>query len=203
MWKADGVSVDNLTVCNFLAGDSRRGQRDLVERRRRLGKIGMHGYSGQLPHRDVDLLRRPRHTAAQYGIFSSNSAGPAKWTTTYASNFNDSGMYVGACLQVCNVTIDHAWMEYNALGYSGTNSGGAIVIQNSEFDHNQDGLDTNTQIAGDPPRAAERRLPGQRHQPDHAHALVLGVPAQQRARQQQPERARRGQRERRARSAPA
>ncbi len=33
-------------------------------------------------------------------------------------------MYVGACLQQCDITIDHAWMEYNALGYSGTNSGG-------------------------------------------------------------------------------
>ncbi len=64
---------------------------------------------------------------------------------------NDSGMYVGACKQLCEVTIDHARMENNALGYSGTNSGGAIVIENSEFDHNEDGLDTNTQIAGDPP----------------------------------------------------
>ena len=64
---------------------------------------------------------------------------------------NDSGMYVGACLQLCDVTIDHAWMENNALGYSGTNSGGAIVIENSQFDNNEDGVDTNTQIAGDPP----------------------------------------------------
>jgi len=63
---------------------------------------------------------------------------------------NDSGAYVGACQQ-CDVTIDHSWFQYNALGYSGTNSGGTIVIQNSEFDHNQDGLDTNTSVSGDPP----------------------------------------------------
>jgi hypothetical protein len=49
------------------------------------------------------------------------------------------------------MTIDHAWMEYNALGYSGTNSGGSIVVEHSQFDNNQDGFDTNTQIAGDPP----------------------------------------------------
>jgi hypothetical protein len=42
-------------------------------------------------------------------------------------------------------------MEYDALGYSGTNSGGAVEIENSQFDNNQDGLDTNTQIDGDPP----------------------------------------------------
>ena len=53
-------------------------------------------------------------------------------------------MYVGACKQLCNITISHAWMEYNALGYSGTNSGGAIVITHSMFDNNQDGFDTNT-----------------------------------------------------------
>jgi hypothetical protein len=49
------------------------------------------------------------------------------------------------------MTIDHAWMEYSALGYSGTNSGGSIVIENSQFDNNKDGFDTNTQINGDPP----------------------------------------------------
>ena len=73
---------------------------------------------------------------------------------------NDSGMYVGACLQRCDVTIDHAHMENNALGYSGTNSGGAVVIENSEFDHNEDGVDTNTQIGGDPPAPQNGACPG-------------------------------------------
>jgi hypothetical protein len=73
---------------------------------------------------------------------------------------NDSGAYVGACQQQCNVTIDHSWFEYNALGYSGTNSGGTVVIQNSEFDHNQDGLDTNTAVNGDPPPPQDGRCPG-------------------------------------------
>jgi hypothetical protein len=60
-------------------------------------------------------------------------------------------MYVGACQQLCDITISNAWMENNALGYSGTNSGGAIVIEHSKFDNNQDGLDTNTQIGSDAP----------------------------------------------------
>ena len=37
------------------------------------------------------------------------------------------------------------------VGCSGTKSGGAVVIENSQFDNNEDGVDTNTQIAGDPP----------------------------------------------------
>jgi hypothetical protein len=50
-------------------------------------------------------------------------------------------------------------MENNALGYSGTNSGGTIVIENSQFDGNQDGLDTNTAVIGDPPAPQDGRCP--------------------------------------------
>jgi hypothetical protein len=64
-----------------------------------------------------------RPSAQDHGIFASNSAGPARWNQLYASNMNDSGTYVGACLRQCDVTMDHMWMENNSLGYSGTNSG--------------------------------------------------------------------------------
>jgi hypothetical protein len=62
-------------------------------------------------------------------------------------------------------------MEYNALGYSGTNSGGAIVIENSQFDNNQDGLDTNTQIGGDPPAPQNGACPDNGTSPiTHTHS---------------------------------
>jgi hypothetical protein len=102
---------------------------------------------------------------ATYGIFANSAAGPAGWNQVYASNFNDSGMYVGACQQVCDITIDHAWMEYDALGYSGTNSGGAVVVEHSQFDNNEDGFDTNTQIAGDPPPPQNGDCPGGKKSP--------------------------------------
>jgi len=51
------------------------------------------------------------------------------------------------------------WMENNALGYSGTSSCGNIVIENSQFDGNQDGLDTNTAVIGDPPAPQDGRCP--------------------------------------------
>jgi hypothetical protein len=150
VWQANGVSIDNLTVCNFLAGTGPSGNEIWWNGGAGSGTIGLHRYSGSYLTATSTFFGT-ENTAAQYGIFSSNASGPAAWTTTYASNFNDSGMYVGACLQVCDITIDRAWMEYSALGYSGTNSGGAIVIKNSQFDNNKDGLDTNTQIGGDPP----------------------------------------------------
>src|SRR6202022_3018836 len=41
--------------------------------------------------------------------------------------------------------------QYSALGYSGSNSGGQLVIKNSEFDQNKDGFDTNSQNGDNPP----------------------------------------------------
>src|ERR1035437_4935744 len=97
-------------------------------------------------------------TAATYGIFSSNWSG-GTWDQTYASNFNDSGYYIGACSQICDQTMNHAWGEFNALGYSGSNSGGKLLIENSQFDNNKDGFDTNSQN-GDAPSPQNGACPG-------------------------------------------
>ncbi|MFZ0666422.1 MAG: hypothetical protein WAM97_11760 [Acidimicrobiales bacterium] len=149
-FKTNDVTVENLTACNFLSGSGDAGNEIWWDGGDGSGKIGLHNYWASYVTATTSYYGG-EDTAAAYGIFSSNSAGPAGWNQIYANNFNDSGMYVGACQQVCDVTINHAWMEYNALGYSGTNSGGAVVIENSQFDENEDGADTNTQIDGDPP----------------------------------------------------
>jgi hypothetical protein len=150
VWKANDVSIENLTVCNYMAGTGDSGNEIWWNGGDNSGKIGETGYWGSYLTATSTYLGN-ENTAAEYGVFASNSAGPADWNEIYASNMNDSGTYVGACKQQCDVTLDHMWMENNALGYSGTNSGGTIVIENSRFDENQDGLDTNTQIIGDPP----------------------------------------------------
>ena len=159
VWKADDVSVENLTACNFLGGAGDSGNEIWWNGGDGSGKIGLAGYQGSYLT-GTSTFFSGESTAAQYAIFASNAEGPAGWDQIYGSNMNDSGMYVGACKQLCQVTIDHAKMENSALGYSGTNSGGAIVIENSEFDHNGDGLDTNTQIAGDPPPPQDGACPG-------------------------------------------
>src|SRR5581483_9439231 len=46
--------------------------------------------------------------------------------------------------------VKYAWAEYSALGYSGSNSGGKLIVENSQFDRNQDGFDTNSQNGDDP-----------------------------------------------------
>ncbi len=161
---ADNVAIENLTVCNFLAGSASSGFEIWWDGGQGWGTIGMTGYSGSYLNATSTFYKVPVKgaidTNATYGIFANSAAGPAKWDYVYASNMNDSGAYVGACQQQCDVTIDHSWFEYNALGYSGTNSGGMVVIQNSQFDHNQDGLDTNTAVNGDPPPPQDGRCPG-------------------------------------------
>jgi len=170
VWKADNVSIDNLTACNFLAGSGDSGNEIWWNGGADSAKIGLHGYSGSYLSTTSSYYGDEK-SAAQYGIFSSDAAGPAVWNQTYASNFNDSGMYVGACQRVCGITINHAWMEYSALGYSGTNSGGAIVVENSQFDNNKDGFDTNTQINGDPPAPQNGACPHNGTSPiTHTHS---------------------------------
>ncbi len=149
VFKANGVTVENLTACNFLAGTGSSGNQIWWNGGAESGKIGLHGFQGNYLTA-TSTYYGGESTASTYGIFASNTS-VGSWDQVYASNMNDSGMYVGACKQVCDMLINHAWMEYSALGYSGTNSGGPFVIENSQFDNNKDGLDTNTQIDGDPP----------------------------------------------------
>ncbi len=151
VWKADNVWIQNLTSCNYLHGSGDTGNEiwwnggDGTAK----GGIGGHGYLGSYLNATTTFFKNEK-TAAQYGIFSSNWNG-GTWDQTYASNFNDSDYYIGACQQQCNQIVDHAHGQFSALGYSGSNSGGTLVVKNSEFDHNEDGFDTNSQNGDNPP----------------------------------------------------
>jgi len=167
VWKANNVSVENLTVCNFIAGTGNAGNEIWWNGGAGSSTIGLNGYSGSYLTATSTYFAGsdPTNpsvcgTCALYGIFTSDASGPASLSNLYANNFSDSGIYVGACKRACNVTISHAWMEDSALGYSGTNSGGRIVIQNSTFDQNKDGFDTNTALTGDPPPPQNGLCPG-------------------------------------------
>jgi hypothetical protein len=146
VYDASGVSVENLTVCNFLAGTGYGGNQIWWDGgygvASSFGYIGLHNFHGAYLTATSTFFGTAA-TAAQYGVYASRASG-GSWNYAYSSNFNDSDFYVGACLQVCDVTIDHVHAQYGALGYSGTDAGGRLVIENSEFDHNVDGFDTNS-----------------------------------------------------------
>jgi hypothetical protein len=149
IWKARNVWVQNMTACNFMGGHGHAGNGFWWNGGDDSAKIGGWGFNGSYLNATSTFLK-DEATAAQYGIFSSNWNG-GTWDQTYASNFNDSGYYIGACQQVCNQTMNQAHAQYNALGYSGSNSGGKLIVKNSEFDRNKDGFDTNSQNGDNPP----------------------------------------------------
>ncbi len=163
VWKANDVWVQNLTVCNFLHGSGASGNEIWWNGGDGGGRIGGHGFVGSYLTATSTFFKSEK-TAATYGIFSSNWDG-GTWDQTYASNFNDSGYYIGACQDQCFQTIDHAWAEYNALGYSGTNSGGPLLVENSQFDNNVDGFGTNSQNNSDWPSPQSGQCPPGVHPP--------------------------------------
>jgi hypothetical protein len=139
--KADGVWIENLTVRNYDFARKRDGG---AENGNALwwnggdgsGRIGMHGWYGQYLTAFNTGLR------GNYGLFTSNAVG-GSWRHVYGSGFADAGLYIGACRD-CRALVDDALSENNALGYSGTNSGGHVVIRNSTFRHNSAGVAPNS-----------------------------------------------------------
>ena len=74
VWKANGVSVQNLTACNFLGGAGDSGNEIWWNGGDGSGKIGLTGYRGSYLT-GTSTYFGTESDAAEYGIFSSNSAG--------------------------------------------------------------------------------------------------------------------------------
>jgi hypothetical protein len=72
----------------------------------------------------------------------------------------DAAYYVGACARECNTVLARDRGSNSALGYSGSNSGGRLVIIGSEFDHNRTGLAPNSLNNDDAPPPQDGRCPG-------------------------------------------
>lgn len=146
IYGANGVWVENLTVRNF----DRRSRDDFANGNEvwwngavNPGHIGIHGWWGQyLTTYDTGLL-------GGYGLFTGSSVD-GWFKHVYGSGFNDAGLYIGACRD-CRALVQFALMEHNGLGYSGSNSGGHLIIENSIFRDNSIGVAPNSDAGGDPP----------------------------------------------------
>jgi hypothetical protein len=146
--EADNVWVENLTVRNFEFAKTgclveECGNAIWWNGGAGSGKIGAHGWFGSyLTAYDTGLH-------GGYGEFAGNEQD-GTLENVYASGFADSGFYIGACRD-CKATVNNAVMENNALGYSGSNSSGHLIIQNSTFKHNLVGIAPNSENPGDAP----------------------------------------------------
>ncbi len=145
VFKTNNVSIENLTVRNFdrATTNGENGNEVWWNGGDETGKIGAHRWFGNyLTTYDDGLL-------GGYGLFASNSVKGAL-ENSYASGFNDSGLYIGACRD-CQTRVFNVVMENNALGYSGSNSGGRLVFENSVFKNNSIGFVPNSENPSDPP----------------------------------------------------
>jgi hypothetical protein len=143
--KVDDVSIENLTACNFLADSGNNGNQIWWNGGDGSGVIGMGGYHGAY------LTASSTYTSAtfsgSYGIFASNSRGPGVIERSYASNMSDSCFYVGACPD-CNSVLRQVHAQNSPQGFSGTNAGGHLILEDSEWDQNRVGI-AHTTLAND------------------------------------------------------
>jgi hypothetical protein len=174
--KTDEVFVENLTVANFNneTPEGEGGNEIWWNGGHESGKIGAWGWWGQyLTAYDTTL-------DGSYGLFTNNETDGG-FLNVYASGFNDSGLYIGAC-QECEALVDNGTFEKNALGYSGSNAGGQLVIENSTFRENTSGIVPNSDNPGDgpPPQngACEHAAPLKKHKPTskNEHSWVGELP---------------------------
>jgi len=163
---ASGVSLENLTVCDYLGLNGTGGNEIWWNGGDGSGKIGMGRYFGG--YLTATATFRPRFVKgtqpvsphfAQYGIFVSNASGPGVITHSYASNMADAAYYVGACQRLCDALLAHDVGTNSALGYSGTNAGGRLVIRDSVFSRNRTGIAPNSLNNDDAPPPQDGRCP--------------------------------------------
>jgi Right handed beta helix region len=116
---ADGVAIENLTA------------RDCKSN----GFLwqGVKGYRGS-------YLTAVRN--GDYGIYAFGSTY-GQWDHDFAEGSPDAGFYIGQCFP-CHAAITDVESQWNGLGYSGTNSGGDLLIVRSSFHDNRAGIVPNS-----------------------------------------------------------
>jgi hypothetical protein len=116
---ADGVTIQNLSAHNF--------------RKNGFYWDGVSGFTGSY---------LTVWNVLGYGIYAENSTD-GLIEQDYVSGAADAAYYIGEC-KPCRATIQHVVARLSAVGYSGTNASGALVIRDSVWDRNGAGVLPNT-----------------------------------------------------------
>jgi plastocyanin len=116
---AKGVAVENMTAQNYTHNG--------------FFWTGADGYRGSY---------LTSYRTGDYGVYAFDSVN-GQLEHIYAAGSPDAGVYIGECYP-CNAVIDDVVSEHNGLGYSGTNSGGNLLIVNSTFRFNRAGIVPNS-----------------------------------------------------------
>lgn len=109
---ASGVAVENLTAINYTNNG--------------LFWVSSNGYRASY----INTYR-----TGDYGIYAFDSVGgQIEYSHTIGSR--DAGIYIGQCYP-CDAVVNEVISSHNGLGYSGTNSGGNLLIVNSTWHNNR------------------------------------------------------------------
>ena len=89
-----------------------------------------------------------------YGVYAYDSRD-GRFEHSYASGHPDAGFYLGRN-RPYEAVVSDVLAEHNAIGYSGTSTGGDLTVRDSVFRHNKVGVLPNTLDTADPPQRASR-----------------------------------------------
>jgi hypothetical protein len=116
---AKGVAIENMTATNYTSNG--------------FFWTGVEGYRGSY---------LTAYRTGDYGVYAFDAV-KGQLDHIYAAGSPDAGVYIGACYP-CDAVLDRIVSEHNGLGYSGTNSGGNLLIVNSIFRFNRAGIVPNS-----------------------------------------------------------
>jgi len=116
---ADGVVIENMTAHNYL--------------RHGFYWTEAHGYWARY---------LTAYNMGLYGIYAYD-ARCGQIDNSFTSGAADSGFYIGECFP-CSAVITDSVAERNALGYSGTNAGGDLVLKDTIWRDNAMGIVPNS-----------------------------------------------------------
>jgi hypothetical protein len=82
------------------------------------------------------------YRTGDYGIYAFDSV-KGQIDNSHTIGSRDAGIYIGQCYP-CDAVVDNVISSHNGLGYSGTNSGGNLLIVNSVWHDNRAGIVPNS-----------------------------------------------------------
>jgi hypothetical protein len=165
VYKAEGVWLQNFSACNFVSGNKGGGDEIWFDGAQASGRQELRSWWGEWLSATSTYWGGVEKPSATYGVYADNVlGGPGVFNHTYASNMSDSGVYIGACPD-CNTIVKNSQFEGNDLGYSGSNSGGHLTIENTEFNNNEEGVATTSQNNDDAPPPQDGLCPEGKENP--------------------------------------
>ena len=148
---ADGVALENLTARHF------QGTAFYWS--------GVEGFRGSF---------LTAYNDGYYGVYAYDSRD-GRFEHSYASGHPDAGFYLGRN-RPYDAVVEDVVAEHNAIGYSGTSTGGDLTVGDSVWRYNKVGILPNTLDTADPPQRGSRIVGNEVYGNDDEDAPALSDP---------------------------